>query len=119
MRLACQPDRRHAPSPLLLPIQQGTSKIRVFAATVAQHAHATGCALLGQHHGTGIVDADHEGAAWSQPLDELVAAPQVGDPRIRLTPQIRKGRVVEALTQNPSVTHAWKVIIPPEAGEQS
>jgi transcriptional regulator with XRE-family HTH domain len=25
------------------------------------------------------------------PLDELVAAPQVGDPRIRLTPQLRKG----------------------------
>lgn len=48
------------------------------------------------------------------PLDELVAAPQVGDPRIRLTPQVRKGRVVVALTQNPSGTHAWKVIIPPE-----
>jgi transcriptional regulator with XRE-family HTH domain len=51
------------------------------------------------------------------PLDELVAAPQVGDPRIRLTPQVRKGRVVVALTQQPSGTHAWKVIIPPERKE--
>lgn len=51
------------------------------------------------------------------PLDELVAAPQVGDPRIRLTPQVRKGRVVVPLTQQPSGTHAWKVIIPPESKE--
>jgi transcriptional regulator with XRE-family HTH domain len=48
------------------------------------------------------------------PLDELVGAPEVGDPRIRLRPQKRGGRVVVPLTANPSGMHAWKVLIPPE-----
>jgi transcriptional regulator with XRE-family HTH domain len=48
------------------------------------------------------------------PLDELVGAPEVGDPRIRLRPQKRGGRVVVPLTQNPSGVHAWKVLILPE-----
>jgi transcriptional regulator with XRE-family HTH domain len=48
------------------------------------------------------------------PLDELVGAPEVGDPRMRLRPQKRNGRVVVALTQNPTGAQAWKVLIPPE-----
>jgi transcriptional regulator with XRE-family HTH domain len=48
------------------------------------------------------------------PLDELVNAPVVGDPRIRLRPQKRDGRTVVPLTQHPSGVHAWKVLIPPE-----
>lgn len=48
------------------------------------------------------------------PLDELVGAPEVGDPRIRLRPQKRGARVVVPLTQYPSGMHAWKVFIPPE-----
>jgi DNA-binding XRE family transcriptional regulator/quercetin dioxygenase-like cupin family protein len=48
------------------------------------------------------------------PLDELVGAPEVGDPRIRLKPQKRGGRVVVPLTQHPRGMHAWKVVIPPE-----
>jgi transcriptional regulator with XRE-family HTH domain len=48
------------------------------------------------------------------PLDELVGAPDVGDPRIRLKPQKRGGRVVVPLTQQPHGLHAWKVVIPPE-----
>jgi transcriptional regulator with XRE-family HTH domain len=48
------------------------------------------------------------------PLDELVDAPEVGDPRIHLKPKVRNGRVVVALTQQPSGMHAWKVTIPPE-----
>jgi transcriptional regulator with XRE-family HTH domain len=48
------------------------------------------------------------------PLDELVGALEVGDPRIRLRPQKRGGRVVVPLTQHPSGMHAWKVFIPPE-----
>ena len=48
------------------------------------------------------------------PLDELVGAPEIGDPRIRLRPQKRGGRVVVALTQQPRGMHAWKVVIPPE-----
>jgi transcriptional regulator with XRE-family HTH domain len=55
--------------------------------------------------------------AHQVPLDELVGAPEVGDPRIR--PQLRKrhGRIVVPLTRTPSGMHAWKVIIPPEPGE--
>jgi transcriptional regulator with XRE-family HTH domain len=52
--------------------------------------------------------------AFGVPLDELVDAPAVGDPRIRLRPQKRGGRVVVPLTQQPRGMHAWKVVIPPE-----
>jgi transcriptional regulator with XRE-family HTH domain len=55
--------------------------------------------------------------AHQVPLDELVGAPAFGDPRIRLAPKKRKGRIVVPLTQQPSGMHAWKVLIPPEAGE--
>jgi transcriptional regulator with XRE-family HTH domain len=48
------------------------------------------------------------------PLDELVGAPDIGDPRIRLKPQKRNGRVVVPLTRQPRGMHAWKVVIPPE-----
>lgn len=50
------------------------------------------------------------------PLDDLVGAPELGDPRIRLRPRSRNGRVVVPLTQQPG-GHAWKVVIPPERGE--
>jgi transcriptional regulator with XRE-family HTH domain len=52
------------------------------------------------------------------PLDDLVGAPELGDPRIRLRPRARKGRVVVPLTQQPG-GHAWKVLIPPEKGERT
>ncbi len=55
--------------------------------------------------------------AHQVPLDELVGAPEVGDPRIRPKPRKRNGRIVVPLTQTPSGMHAWKVIIPPEPGE--
>lgn len=51
------------------------------------------------------------------PLDELVGAPDVGDPRIRLRPENHNGRVVVPLTRQPQGMHAWKVVIPPEQGE--
>lgn len=52
------------------------------------------------------------------PLDELVGAPAVGDPRIRLKAQKRRGgRIVIPLTRQPRGAHAWKVVIPPERGE--
>lgn len=51
------------------------------------------------------------------PLDELVGAPDIGDPRIRLKPERRAGgRVVIPLTRQPRGVHAWKVVIPPERG---
>ena len=55
--------------------------------------------------------------AHQVPLDELVGAPDVGDPRVRLKPRRRNGRMVFPLTQQPSGVHVWKVIIPPERGE--
>jgi transcriptional regulator with XRE-family HTH domain len=55
--------------------------------------------------------------AHQVPLDELVGAPDVGDPRIRLKPKRRHGRVVFPLTHASSGVHVWKVIIPPESGE--
>jgi transcriptional regulator with XRE-family HTH domain len=51
------------------------------------------------------------------PLDELVGAPDTGDPRIRLKPKVRNKRVVVPLTRDEGSIHAWKVIIPPERGE--
>lgn len=50
-------------------------------------------------------------------LEELVGAPDVGDPRIRLKPRRRNGRLVFPLTQQSSGVQVWKVIIPPETGE--
>jgi len=51
------------------------------------------------------------------PLDELVGAPEVGDPRIRPKPRRRNGRIVIPLSESASGLHAWKVVIPPERGE--
>ncbi len=51
------------------------------------------------------------------PLEELIGAPEVGDPRVRFTPRQRNGRIVVPLTRNPGGIQAWKTIIPPERGE--
>ena len=48
------------------------------------------------------------------PLDELVGAPAVGDPRVRTRPRTRNGRLVFPLTQQTSGLAVWKVVIPPE-----
>jgi len=40
--------------------------------------------------------------AHGLPLDELVGAPRVGDPRIRTRPRTRNGRLVYPLTERPS-----------------
>ena len=53
-------------------------------------------------------------AAHHLPLDELVGAPRVGDPRVRLAPRTRNGRLVYPLTQQSSGMAVWKVVIPPE-----
>jgi transcriptional regulator with XRE-family HTH domain len=46
------------------------------------------------------------------PLDDLVGAPEVGDPRIRLKPRHVNGRTVLPLTQQPGGVQAWTIIIP-------
>jgi transcriptional regulator with XRE-family HTH domain len=56
-------------------------------------------------------------AAHQMPLDALVGAPEVGDPRVRFTPRSRGGRTVVPLTRQPGGIQAWKAIIPPERGE--
>jgi transcriptional regulator with XRE-family HTH domain len=51
-------------------------------------------------------------AAYRVPIDDLVAAPDVGDPRIRLKPDRVKGRIVIPLTRQPEGQQAWKIVIP-------
>ena len=46
------------------------------------------------------------------PLDDLVGAPDVGDPRVRLKPGRIKGRTVIPLTRQPDGMQAWKIVIP-------
>ncbi len=45
------------------------------------------------------------------PIDDLVGAPEVGDPRIRLKPRQVNGRTVLPLTR-PGGVQAWKIVIP-------
>ena len=45
------------------------------------------------------------------PLDDLVGAPETGDPRIRLKPRRVNGRTVLPLT-HPGGVQAWKIVIP-------
>jgi transcriptional regulator with XRE-family HTH domain len=47
------------------------------------------------------------------PLDDLVGAPDTGDPRIRLRPRRVHGRTVVPLTQGPAGVQAWKMLLPP------
>lgn len=50
--------------------------------------------------------------AYNVPLDDLVGAPEVGDPRIRLKPRQANGRTVVPLTRHPGGVQAWKIVIP-------
>jgi transcriptional regulator with XRE-family HTH domain len=50
--------------------------------------------------------------AYRVPLDDLVAAPEEGDPRLRLKPSRVKGRTVIPLSRQPDGRQAWKIIIP-------
>ena len=50
--------------------------------------------------------------AYRVPLDDLVAAPEEGDPRLRLKPSRVKGKTVIPLTRQPDGIQAWKIIIP-------
>ena len=50
--------------------------------------------------------------AYRVPLDDLVGAPEVGDPRVRLRPGRVKGRTVIPLTRQPEGMQAWKIVIP-------
>jgi len=55
--------------------------------------------------------------AYRVPLDDLVGAPEVGDPRVRLKPRSANGRTVVPLTRQPGGIQAWKIIIPTTKNE--
>ncbi|WP_073945917.1 helix-turn-helix domain-containing protein [Streptomyces kebangsaanensis] len=50
--------------------------------------------------------------AHQVPLDELVGAPPVGDPRVRVKPVVRGGRTHWPLTRRPGGLQAFKVLEP-------
>lgn len=50
--------------------------------------------------------------AYRIPLDDLVAAPEEGDVRLRLKPGRVKGRTVIPLTRQPGAMQAWKIVVP-------
>ncbi|PZV98871.1 Transcriptional regulator, contains XRE-family HTH domain [Micromonospora phaseoli] len=51
--------------------------------------------------------------AHQVPLDELVGAPTVGDPRVRARPIVRHGMTFLPLTRRPGGLQAFKQILPP------
>ncbi|MEU9414627.1 XRE family transcriptional regulator [Streptomyces sp. NPDC051000] len=54
------------------------------------------------------------------PLDDLVGAPEVGDPRVRLTPHaLPNGGVYVPLSRTPGAIQAYKMIITDRGGEPS
>jgi len=55
--------------------------------------------------------------AYRVPLDDLVGAPEVGDPRVRLKPHRANGRTVVPLTRQAGGIQAWKIIIPKTKSE--
>ncbi|MER7520503.1 XRE family transcriptional regulator [Streptomyces sp. NPDC126499] len=50
--------------------------------------------------------------AHQVPLDELVGAPEVGDPRVRLKPHAVNGNTVLPLTRQPGPLQSYKMILP-------
>lgn len=54
--------------------------------------------------------------AYALSLDDLVGAPEFGDPRVQLRPRSRNGRIVIPLTRNPGGVQAWKMVLPVEPG---
>ncbi|MGK5627192.1 helix-turn-helix domain-containing protein [Streptomyces sp. URMC 123] len=50
--------------------------------------------------------------AHQVPLDELVGAPEVGDPRVRLTPRRGPRSTVLPLTRHPGPLQSYKMVLP-------
>ena len=50
--------------------------------------------------------------AYGVPLDELVGAPEVGDPRVHLKPRQVNGRTVIPLSRQPGAVQVWKMVVP-------
>lgn len=56
--------------------------------------------------------------AYRVPLDELVGAPDPGDPRVHAQPIIRNGMTFLPLTRRPDGLQAYKVVIPTSRAQQ-
>ncbi|MDR6867428.1 transcriptional regulator with XRE-family HTH domain [Microbacterium resistens] len=54
--------------------------------------------------------------AYRLSLDDLVGAPEFGDPRVQLRPRSRNGRIVIPLTRSAGGVQAWKIVMPVEEG---
>ncbi|MYU52377.1 cupin domain-containing protein [Streptomyces sp. SID7805] len=54
--------------------------------------------------------------AHQVPLDELVGAPEVGDPRVRATPRNHDGLTVLPLTRQPGALQAFRLVMEPATG---
>ncbi len=52
--------------------------------------------------------------AYGVPVDELVGAPETGDPRVHMRPVIRNGITTIPLTRHAGGLQAFKLIIPPD-----
>ncbi|WP_231974347.1 helix-turn-helix domain-containing protein [Pseudonocardia sp. HH130630-07] len=50
--------------------------------------------------------------AYRVPLDDLVGAPETGDPRVHLRPRNHRGRTIVPLTRYPGPLQAYKQILP-------
>ncbi|MGI5129897.1 helix-turn-helix domain-containing protein [Pseudonocardia sp. CA-107938] len=55
--------------------------------------------------------------AYRVPLDELVGAPDTGDPRVHLRPRTYRGRVIVPLTSHPGPLQAYKQVLPGRADD--
>ncbi|MEU2089513.1 helix-turn-helix domain-containing protein [Nocardia beijingensis] len=55
--------------------------------------------------------------AHQVPLDELVAAPKIADPRVHTTARKTNGLTILPLTRQPGPLQAFKIVIPAERGE--
>lgn len=51
--------------------------------------------------------------AYQVPLDDLVGAPAVGDPRVRIEAKQANGMTMMALSKRPGQPQAYKLIVPP------
>lgn len=55
--------------------------------------------------------------AHQMPLDDLVTAPPVADPRVRTTPTVREHVTIQPLTLRPGGLQAYKLLVRPEGTE--
>ena len=53
------------------------------------------------------------------PLDELVGAPQTGDPRVHARPFERRGATYVPLTRRPGGLRAYKLVLAPDSAERT